>query len=141
MSTPPETQYLEGATGSIKQFFEKFHSLLDGETSDAAIGWSNSFAEDGEFHFPGQTYTGREALRTQREAFWSAFPGLVHRPLRVYPSLTLPLQYVVVNRFDYTAKDGERVGYTAAEYTLVERDEDYLIQKLVLYMDPAALTQ
>ncbi|KAL2852076.1 hypothetical protein BJY01DRAFT_244690 [Aspergillus pseudoustus] len=137
MPTPPETQYLEGATGSVKDFFQQFYTIIDGETPEAAIKWSNSFTEDGEFHFPGQIYTGREALRAQRESFWSVFPGLVHRPLRVYPSPTLALQFVVVNRFDY----GDRVGYTAAEYTLAKQGMSYLIQKLVLYMDPADLTQ
>ncbi|KAJ0418767.1 hypothetical protein BJY00DRAFT_314681 [Aspergillus carlsbadensis] len=140
MSTS-ETQYLEGATGAIREFFARLYTLLDGETPDAAIGWSDSFTEDGEFHFPGQAYTGRAAIRAQREAFWGAFPGLVHTPLRVYPSPTLPLQFVVVNRFDFTTSNGPRFAHTAAEYTLVESDGGYLVQKLVLYMDPAALSQ
>jgi hypothetical protein len=74
------------------------------------------------------------AIRNQREAFWGAFPGLVHTPLRVYPSPTLPLQFVVVNRFDFNTKDGARFAHTAAEYTLVESEGNYLVEKLVLYM-------
>ncbi|KAL3485336.1 hypothetical protein BJX62DRAFT_39373 [Aspergillus germanicus] len=141
MSTPPEAQYLEGASGAIRDFFAGFYMLLDGETTDAAIAWSNSFTEDGEFHFPGQAYTGRAAIRAQREEFWGAFPGLVHTPLRVYPSPTLPLQFVVVNRFDFTTKKGARFAHTAAEYTLVQIEDSYLVEKLILYMDPAALSQ
>ncbi|KAL2784420.1 hypothetical protein BJX66DRAFT_88310 [Aspergillus keveii] len=141
MSAPPEAQYLEGAPEAVRKFFARFYTLLDGETPDSAVAWSDSFTKDGEFHFPGQAYTGRAAIRNQREAFWGAFPGLVHTPLRVYPSPTLPLQFVVVNRFDFNTKDGARFAHTAAEYTLVESEGNYLVEKLVLYMDPAALTQ
>jgi hypothetical protein len=53
MSTPTKAQFLEGAPDAVREFFATFYTLLDGETPDAAIAWSNSFTEDGEFHFPG----------------------------------------------------------------------------------------
>jgi hypothetical protein len=59
MSAPPEAQYLDGALEAVREFFARFYTLLDGETPDAAIAWSDSFTKDGEFHFPGQAYTGR----------------------------------------------------------------------------------
>ncbi|KAL3459521.1 hypothetical protein BJX64DRAFT_291188 [Aspergillus heterothallicus] len=137
MSVSSETNYLEGATGALKAFFEELYTLLDGTTPGEAAAWVNMFTEDAEFHFPGKTYTGREEIRAQREEFSALLPGFKHRPLRVYALPTSSLDFVTINRGDWETETGAHTLHTAAEYQLVQQDGKYLVRKLVLHMDPA----
>ncbi|RDW67485.1 uncharacterized protein DSM5745_09351 [Aspergillus mulundensis] len=82
MSSVLPDQIGDATQDKILQFLKNFYTLLDGETLQAAQEWSDMFDEDGEFVTPAQTLTGRQALRAQREQFWTQFPGLKHQPIR-----------------------------------------------------------
>ncbi|KAL4809828.1 hypothetical protein BDV18DRAFT_156210 [Aspergillus unguis] len=124
---------------ATEDFINKFYTLLDGESPQAAKEFSEMFTEDAEFVTPVGTVKSRPNIKSQREDFWKSYPGLAHQPLRIYVSPKSPLEIVVINDFRYKAKDTAQVSYTAAEYNLVESDGSYLIQKLELFMDPTVL--
>ncbi|KAL4745657.1 hypothetical protein BDW72DRAFT_198451 [Aspergillus terricola var. indicus] len=129
------------AQGATMHFIHQFYTLLDGESSEAAQKWSDMFADDAEFVTPVQTLDGRQAIRAQREEFWNQFPGLKHKPVRVYVSPCSPLDVVVINSFEFTGKDGQHVfSHTAAEFRLVESKENrQVVQRLEIFLDPTVL--
>ncbi|CBF87109.1 predicted protein [Aspergillus nidulans FGSC A4] len=130
-----------GAQVATMQFIQQFYTLLDGESPEAAQEWSDMFADDAEFVTPVQTLGGRQAIRAQREEFWTQFPGLKHQPVRVYVSPFSPLDVVVINSYEFTGKDGQHVlSHTAAEFRLVEsKDNRLVVQRLEIFLDPTVL--
>ncbi|KAL4995225.1 hypothetical protein BDV10DRAFT_188251 [Aspergillus recurvatus] len=129
------------AQDTIMQLIQQFYTLLDGESPEAAKEWGDMFADNAEFVTPVQTLGGRQAIRAQREEFWTQFPGLKHQPVRVYTSPVSPLDVVVINTYEFTGKDGKHVlSTTAAEFRLVEsKGKHLLVQRLELFMDPTVL--
>ncbi|KAL4972855.1 hypothetical protein BDW66DRAFT_143324 [Aspergillus desertorum] len=136
-----QTKAAGAAHNTIMQFIQQFYTLLDGESSEAAKDWGDMFADDAEFVTPVQTLDGRQAIRAQREEFWRQFPGLKHRPVRVYVLPFSPLDVVVINTYEFTGKDGKRaLSNTAAEFRLVEsKNKHLLVQRLEIFMDPTVL--
>ena len=45
---------------NIQTFLERFYTLLDGESPQAAKEWSEMFEENGQFIAAGQTQKGRK---------------------------------------------------------------------------------
>ncbi|OJJ60336.1 hypothetical protein ASPSYDRAFT_42056 [Aspergillus sydowii CBS 593.65] len=138
MSTPNGNIWAGSGSPKAMQVIDRFYSLLDAETPEAAKEMSQMCTEDAVFITPGQTFKGRQEIYTQRLGFWEAFPGLRHQPLRVYVSPSSPLDVVVVNSATFPTKDGVGTSYTAANWTLAESNGAYLVRKLELFLNPAA---
>ncbi|KAL4790873.1 hypothetical protein BDV19DRAFT_371452 [Aspergillus venezuelensis] len=121
-------------------FVDRFYRLLDGQTPEALDEYAELFDDDAEFVTPVTTVTGKEAIKAQRDEFWAQFPSLTHQPARVYVSPFSPLDIVVINNYEFTAKDGSHhLSWTAAEYKLVEHNGGHIIQRLEIFMDPTVL--
>ncbi|KAL4928159.1 nuclear transport factor 2 family protein [Aspergillus undulatus] len=130
----------DSSTELIMQFVHTFYRLLDGESPEALKEWGDMFDEDAEFVTPVTTLNGRPEIKSQRSEFWTQFPGLTHKPVRMYVSPFSPLDVVVINSYEFTDKDGNhRVSWTACELKLVEREEGRVIQRLEIFMDPTVL--
>ncbi|KAL4939808.1 hypothetical protein BDV06DRAFT_224700 [Aspergillus oleicola] len=127
-------------SGVAMQFVERFYRLLDGQTPEALNDFADLFDEDAEFVTPVTTVTGKEAIKEQRGDFWTQFPNLTHQPARVYVSPFSPLEIVVINNYEFTAKDdSHHLSWTAAEYKLIEHNGEHVIQRLEIFMDPTVL--
>ncbi|BCS21854.1 nuclear transport factor 2 family protein [Aspergillus puulaauensis] len=136
MSTTNGNIWAGAGSPDAVQVIERFYTLLDAETPEAAKEMSEMCTEDAVFITPGQSFKGRQEIYTQRIGFWEAFPGITHKPLRVYVSPSSPLDVVVINSFTFPTKDGARSSYTAANWALAEKNGAYLVQKLELFMNP-----
>ncbi|KAL4955838.1 hypothetical protein BDW69DRAFT_159962 [Aspergillus filifer] len=127
-------------SGIAMNFVERFYRLLDGQTPDALNEFTELFDEDAEFVTPVTTVTGKAAIKAQRADFWAQFPNLTHQPARIYISPFSPLDIVVINNYEYTAKDGSHhLSWTAAEFKLVGHNGGHIIQRLEIFLDPTVL--